>query len=106
MEMRDTSVNVRPAESIQGRSGTQHAAEYVKVQEAIGRHKDRTDISGVGHMQARPGEMRCQSRPESERDEVSAIATDGTRKQVTGRGAKTGEGDGTGCTSSTSLYRP
>ena len=103
MEKRDTSVNVRTAESIQGRSGTQHAADDVKGQEARGRHKDRTDRSGVGHMQTRPGEMLCQSRPESERDEVSAIATDGTRKQVPGRGAKTVEGDGTGCTSSTSL---
>ena len=54
-------------------------------------------------MQTRPGEMLCQSRPESEGDEVSAIATDGTRKQVPGHGAEADEGDGTGCTSSNSL---
>ena len=54
-------------------------------------------------MQTRPGEMLHQSRTESEGDEVSAIATDGTRKQVPGREAETDEGDVTGCASSTSI---
>ena len=44
-----------------------------------------------------------QSRSESEGDEVSAIATEGTQKQTPGRGAETGEGDGTCCESSTSI---
>ena len=44
-----------------------------------------------------------QSRSESERDEVSAIVTDGTQKQTPGRGVETDEGDGTCCESSTSL---
>ena len=79
MEKRDTSVNVLPAESIQGRQGTQHAADYVKRQVSRGHHQDRTGRAVVGHMQARPGEMLCQSISESEGDEVSAIATDSTQ---------------------------
>ena len=54
-------------------------------------------------MQARLGEMLHQSRSESEGDEVSAIATDGTQKRVPGCRAETFEGDGTCCASSTSL---
>ena len=83
MERRDTSVNASPAEIIQGRSGTQHAADDVKGQLSRGHHKDRTGRGGVGHMQARLGEMLHQSRSESEGDEVAAIATDGTQKTNT-----------------------
>ena len=54
-------------------------------------------------MQARPGEMLHKHRPESERDEVSAIATDDTRKQISGHQAETDEGDGTCCASSTTV---
>ena len=68
-----------------------------------GRHKDRTGRGGVGHMQARLGEMLHQSRSEYEGGEVSAIPNDGTRKQVPGRRSETVEGDGTGCASSTRL---
>ena len=44
-----------------------------------------------------------QSISESEGDEVSAIAADGTRKQMPGCGAETDEGNGTSCESSASL---
>ena len=54
-------------------------------------------------MQTRSGEMLRQSRSESEGDEVPAVATDGTRKQVPVRRAENVEGDGTGRASSTSL---
>ena len=53
--------------------------------------------------QTRPGEMFLQSKPESEGDEVSAIANDSTRKQVPGRRAETDGGDGTDYVYSTSL---
>ena len=83
------------------RSRTQRAADDIKGQVSRGNHEDRTGRGGVGHMQTHPGEMLRQSRAESGGDEVSAIATDGTRKQVPGHGAETG--DGTCCKSSTSV---
>ena len=45
----------------------------------------------------------AESRSESEGDEVSAIATDGARKQMPGCGAETDEGNGTSCGYSASL---
>ena len=103
VEKIDTSVNVWPTESIQRRSGAQHAADDVKGQVSTGRHTDITGRGGVGHMQTRSGETLHKSRSESEGDEVSAIATYGTRKQVPGCRTENVEGDGTGCVSSTSL---
>ena len=47
--------------------------------------QDRKGRIGVGHMQTRSGEMLRQSRSESGGGELSAIATDGTRKQIPGR---------------------
>ena len=54
-------------------------------------------------MQTRPGEMFLQSKLESEGHEVSAIANDSTRKQVPGRRAENGGGDGTDYAYSTNL---